>query len=91
MSFHLQLLFCFSYRTSDYQLPSSNHSFVDDNIDFVSMNQDFQKFVASVGETVNHQATLNTLLAADILPLKPSTGSQSSIEQALGDIVSTIR
>lgn len=56
------------------------------------MNQDFQKFVGLVSETVNtHVAPSQQLAGADILPLKPNSQNISNIEQALGDIVASIR
>jgi len=60
--------------------------------DFVSMNQDFQKFVGLVGETVNsHSQSSQLLQGAEILQMKPNNQSLVNIEQALGDIVASIR
>lgn len=60
--------------------------------DFVSLNQDFQKFVGLVGETVNaHTASTQLLGGVDILHMKPNSPTVKNIEQALGDIVASIR
>jgi hypothetical protein len=56
------------------------------------MNQDFQKFVGLVGETVNAQSVSTQLLAgAEIVNMKPNSSTVKNIEQALGDIVASIR
>eukprot|EP01039_Chlorochromonas_danica_P009002 gene9002-9936_t len=57
--------------------------------DFVGMNQDFQRFVASVCGTVDAQ-TASALERPGEEILKLSLG-ESSVERALGDIVSSIR
>lgn len=56
------------------------------------MNQDFQKFVGLVGETVNaHSVSTQLLGGAEILNMKPNSSTVTNIEQALGDIVASIR
>ena len=58
------------------------------------MNQDFQKFVASVGESVSKKfgtSTHSNIAAADILALPLADKPASTVEQALGDIVASIR
>lgn len=63
-------------------------------IDFVTLNQDFQKFVAIVSETISHHLGHHeegVYNSEDILKLKPIHGNHTNIEQALGDIVSSIR
>jgi translation elongation factor EF-Ts len=63
--------------------------------DFVAMNTDFQSFVALVSQTV-HQSNLSgsssqeLLSGEDILSLK-TENSNSTLQQKLGDIISTIR
>jgi elongation factor Ts len=63
--------------------------------DFVAMNTDFQSFVALVSQTV-HQSNLSgssssqQVTGEDILSLK-TENSNSTLQQKLGDIISTIR
>jgi elongation factor Ts len=68
--------------------------------DFVGMNKDFQRFVSFVAQTVDEQvaSTDDSIPVADILKLKPSAKilqtqpkAFTSIDEALGDIVASIR
>lgn len=66
-------------------------------VDFVSINKDFQKFVAMVCETVSanndesHTVKIPSLL--QMQPVVPGQGGKtySTVEQALGDLVASIR
>jgi elongation factor Ts len=67
--------------------------------DFVALNKDFQHFVALVCQTMNENASQSGAVAAqDILNLKPSNNNNnnskkeySSLQEKLGDIISSIR
>jgi hypothetical protein len=59
------------------------------------MNQDFQRFVASVSESVakhySSSASIANIASADVLALKLADKPTATVEQALGDIVASIR
>jgi hypothetical protein len=58
------------------------------------MNQDFQRFVASVGESVTKKygsSTTTNIPITDILALPLVDKPNATVEQALGDIVASIR
>lgn len=60
-------------------------------LDFVSMNKDFQAFVALVSETIKTQYTKPGPVAVDELLKIQLAGKSSTLQDALGDIISSIR
>jgi len=59
--------------------------------DFVSMNKDFQAFVALVSNTIRDQCNKPGPVAVDeLLKVKVANGS-GTLQDALGDIISSIR
>ena len=60
-------------------------------LDFVSMNKDFQAFVALVSETIKTQYTKPGPVAVDELLKVQLAGKSSTLQDALGDIISSIR
>lgn len=68
--------------------------------DFVGINKDFQRFVSFVAQTVDEQldSPSNSFAISDVMKFKPSReilqnqpNSFATVEEALGDIVASIR
>ena len=73
--------------------------------DFVSMNKDFQRFVAVVSETIANNGTSGVMAVPDVLAMQPAQvpplaqqeqeqdlGQQAAtIQDLLGDLIASIR
>eukprot|EP01031_Cornospumella_fuschlensis_P015808 gene15808-19314_t len=58
--------------------------------DFVSMNKDFQQFVATTAATVHGSALIGSTVDNETV-MKLTTPSSKSVHECLGDIISIIR
>lgn len=67
------------------------HSLCFDSVDFVSMNKDFQKFVVLVANTIKERSSAPGPVSVAELLKQQVAGGTSTLQDALGDIISSIR